>query len=87
VLAAGELYANAVTHGDGAPRLRAGRVEGRFVCELADRGDGFDDPLAGYLPPCPGAAKGAGLWVARQLASRMELFPTPGGGVTARLWA
>jgi anti-sigma regulatory factor (Ser/Thr protein kinase) len=87
VLAAGELYANAVRHGDGAPTLRAGRVDGRFVCELADRGHGLDDPLAGYVPPRPGAVAGAGLWIARQLASRMELLPTPGGGPTARLWA
>jgi anti-sigma regulatory factor (Ser/Thr protein kinase) len=86
LLAAAEIYDNAVRHGDGSPALRVGRVGDRFVCELADRGSGLDDPMAGYLPPRQGTTDGAGLWVARQLTSRLELLPTPGGGLTARLW-
>jgi anti-sigma regulatory factor (Ser/Thr protein kinase) len=87
LLAAGELYANAMRHGDGAPGVRVGWVDGHFVCELSDRGEGLDDPLAGYVPPRGGDADGAGLWVARQLATRLELLTTPGGGLTTRVWA
>jgi hypothetical protein len=67
--------------------VRVGWVDGHFVCELSDRGEGLDDPLAGFVPPRPGAADGAGLWVARQLASRLELLTTQGGGLTTRVWA
>jgi len=87
LLAAVEVYVNALRHGDGAPTLRIGPVDGRFVCEVSDRGTGLDDPLAGYVPPREGSLDGAGLWVARQFASRLELLPTPGGGLTTRLWA
>jgi anti-sigma regulatory factor (Ser/Thr protein kinase) len=87
ILAASEVVANALRHGDGRPELRVGVVDGRFVCEVADRGRGLDDPLAGYVPPRPDRPCGAGLWVARQLTSRLELLTTPGGGLTTRLWA
>jgi anti-sigma regulatory factor (Ser/Thr protein kinase) len=83
LLAGTELAANALRHGGGIKKVRVGRVEGRVVCEVVDRGSGFDDPLAGYLAPREGA--GAGLWVARQLAWRVEFFRSP-EGFTARLW-
>jgi anti-sigma regulatory factor (Ser/Thr protein kinase) len=86
LVAAGEAAANARQHGNGLRALRAGRVDGRFVCEVTDGGPGFDDPLAGHLPPRSDARAGAGLWVARQLTSRLEFLATPGGGTTARLW-
>jgi anti-sigma regulatory factor (Ser/Thr protein kinase) len=60
-----------------------GLVGGRFVCEIVDRGTGFDDPTAGFLPPRPGI--GSGLWVARQLAWRIDFFRSP-EGFTARIW-
>ena len=47
------------------------------------RGDGFEDPAAGYLAPREGI--GAGLWVARQLTWRIEFFDSP-TGFTARIW-
>jgi hypothetical protein len=53
------------------------------VCEIADGGPGFDDPLAGYLAPRQGV--GAGLWVARQLTWRLEFLRSP-DGFTARIW-
>jgi hypothetical protein len=53
------------------------------VGEIVDRGDGFDDPTAGYLAPRPGA--GTGLWVARQLTWDIEFIRAP-DGFTARLW-
>ena len=53
LLAATEVATNAVRHGGGIEEVRVGRVDGRFVCGVIDRGGGFDDPVAGYLPPRP----------------------------------
>jgi anti-sigma regulatory factor (Ser/Thr protein kinase) len=83
LVAGTEVAANAVRHGAGIEEVRAGRAEGRFVCEVIDRGGGFDDPAAGYLVPREGA--GCGLWVARQLAWRLESFQSP-RGFTVRIW-
>jgi anti-sigma regulatory factor (Ser/Thr protein kinase) len=83
LLAATEIANNAIQHGGGIQEVRVGRVRGRFVCEIVDRGDGFDDPAAGYLAPREGI--GAGLWVARQLTWRIEFFHSP-TGFTTRIW-
>jgi anti-sigma regulatory factor (Ser/Thr protein kinase) len=83
LLAATEVAANAVRHGGGIADVRVGRAQGRFVCEIVDRGDGFDDPAAGYLAPREGV--GSGLWVARQLTWRIEFFRSP-SGFTSRIW-
>jgi anti-sigma regulatory factor (Ser/Thr protein kinase) len=83
MLAATELANNAMQHGGGIQTVRVGHAQGRFVCEIVDRGDGFDDPAAGYLAPREGI--GAGLWVARQLTWRIEFFRSP-AGFTARMW-
>jgi len=85
ILAAGEVLANAHRHGDGSSQLRAGLVDRHFVCEISDHGCGHDDPLAGYLPPNPDKSSGAGLWVARQLTTRLELLSSA-DGLTVRLW-
>jgi anti-sigma regulatory factor (Ser/Thr protein kinase) len=83
LVAGTEVAANAVRHGAGIAEVRVGTVDGRFVCEVIDRGRGFDDPVAGYLAPREGT--GTGLWVARQLTWRVEIFDSP-RGFTARLW-
>ena len=79
------LFENARRHGGGVSRVRAGLVDGWFVCEIQDRGPGLDDPLAGYLPPRPKRARGTGLWVARRLVRRLELLENE-PGLTVRLW-
>ena len=56
---------------------------GRFVYEVVDRGNGFDEPAASYLAPREGI--GAGLWVARQLTWSTEFFHSP-TGFTTRIW-
>jgi anti-sigma regulatory factor (Ser/Thr protein kinase) len=84
LVAATEVAANAVRHGGGIAEVRAGNAAGRFVCEVIDHGGGFDDPAAGYLVPREGT--GSGLWVARQLAWKLEAFHSP-RGFTVRLWA
>ena len=83
LLAATEIATNALQHGAGIEDIRVGRAQGRFVCEIVDRGPGFDDPAAGYLAPRAGV--GSGLWVARQLTWRIEFFHSP-RGFTARIW-
>ncbi|MEA2150006.1 MAG: hypothetical protein QOD69_1836 [Solirubrobacteraceae bacterium] len=83
LVAGTEVAANAIRHGAGIEEVRVGRADGRFVCEIVDRGSGFDDPVAGYLAPRDGA--GTGLWVARQLTWRLESFDTP-SGFTVRIW-
>ena len=84
VLVAGtEIAANAIRYGGGIEDVRVGQVDERLVCEVVDRGSGFDDPLAGYLAPREGV--GAGLWVARQLSWRLEAFQSP-AGFSVRIW-
>ena len=83
LLAITEIATNAVQHGTCIEDVRVGRAHGRFVCEIIDRGPGFDDPIAGYLAPRAGT--GRGLWVARQLTWRIEFFRSP-RGFTARIW-
>ena len=83
IVAGTEIATNAMRHGAGIEEVRAGRAQGRFVCEVIDRGDGFDDPVAGYL--APRGRRGAGLWIARQLAWRVESFQSP-RGFTVRIW-
>jgi anti-sigma regulatory factor (Ser/Thr protein kinase) len=85
LIAASQVFDNALRHGGGATALRAGLVDGWFVCEIGDRGPGLDDPLAGYVPPAPGQPGRQGLWIARQLATRLELIPGQ-PGLTVRLW-
>ena len=85
IVAANEVFENALRYGGGVHRVRAGLVEGWFVCEIEDRGPGLDDPLAGYLPPRPERARGAGLWVARRLVRRLELVDNR-PGLNVRLW-
>jgi anti-sigma regulatory factor (Ser/Thr protein kinase) len=83
LLAATEIATNAMVHGGGVEEVRVGRSDGRFVCEIIDRGSGFDDPAAGYLAPRAGV--GSGLWVARQLTWQIDFFESP-RGFTARIW-
>ena len=83
LIAVTEIATNAEDHGGGVRDVRVGRANGRFVCEIVDRGNGFDDPAAGYLPPRKGI--GRGLWVARQLTWRIDFFRSP-QGFTARAW-
>jgi anti-sigma regulatory factor (Ser/Thr protein kinase) len=83
LVAASEVAANAIRHGGGIAEVRVGEAEGRFVCEVVDRGSGFDDPMAGYLAPRDGT--GEGLWVARRLTWDLESFHSP-RGFTVRIW-
>jgi anti-sigma regulatory factor (Ser/Thr protein kinase) len=84
LVAANEVFVNACRHGGEPTGIRVGLVDGWFVCEISDAGPAGIDPLAGNLPP-NAERPGEGLWVARQLVSRVDLIPGT-GGLTARLW-
>jgi anti-sigma regulatory factor (Ser/Thr protein kinase) len=86
LVAANEVFANALVHGRGVAMVRTGTVEGRFVCEISDAGAGLDDPFAGFLPPKSDDEPGVGLWVARQLTWRVDMITSP-RGLTVRLWS
>jgi hypothetical protein len=79
------VLANAHRYGDGARRLRIGRVGERFVCEISDHGPGLDDPLAGYVPPGSRHARRTGLWIARQMTQRLDMLSTERGPHDASL--
>lgn len=83
LLAVNEAAVNAFTHGGRPVTVRAGTPGGRLVVEIADSGPGLADAVAGWLPPRAG--RGAGLWLARQATSRLELIPSA-AGCTIRLW-
>jgi anti-sigma regulatory factor (Ser/Thr protein kinase) len=85
LVAAREVLSNAERYGNGVRSMRVGRVGEHLVCEVTDAGGGIDDPLAGYLPPRRLRDDRAGLWIARQLTSRLELSSEP-DGLTVRLW-
>lgn len=85
VLASNEAILNAFRHGKPPVEVRLGRVGDRVVCEVVDRGAGFDDPLIGFDPPGDPGGQAPGLWVARQLVRKLEAFPTA-AGFTVRLW-
>jgi hypothetical protein len=57
----------------------------RVVCMYDERV--FPEADANAVQHGPGGDIGAGLWVARQLTSRLEFLTTPAGRLTTRLWA
>lgn len=85
LLAANEAIVNAFRHGEPPVEVRLGRVGDRVVCEVVDRGPGFDDPLIGFDPPGEPGGPAPGMWVARQLVRNLEAFRTA-SGFTVRLW-
>lgn len=81
--AAAEVITNALRHGRPPVDVRLWTTQTRLVCAVTDRGDGFDDPLAGYVPYDDDQPR-AGLWLARRTCDRLDYVATP-DGFTARL--
>jgi anti-sigma regulatory factor (Ser/Thr protein kinase) len=73
VLAANEVVANAVIHGEPPIAARCWVADGDFVCEVSDAGPGIADPFAGWVLPEPGAPGGWGLAVARRICDALEV--------------
>ena len=74
--AVGEVITNALRHGRPPVDVRLWTTRTRLVCTVTDRGDGFDDPLAGYLPYGDDPDH-AGLWLARQSCDDLDCFAGP----------
>jgi sigma-B regulation protein RsbU (phosphoserine phosphatase) len=87
LIAVNEIASNAVRHGGGAGSLRVW-AGGDLLCEITDRGNGFDP--AGYLdragPPAPTPTGGLGLWIARKTTERLTVNSGP-TGTTVRMVA
>jgi len=83
VIATAEVLTNALRHGRPPVHVRLWTTPTGLVCDVTDRGEGFDNPLAGYVPYGDDLAR-AGLWLARQCCDTLDFFSTP-GGFTARL--
>jgi len=74
VFAASEIVTNAVVHGRPPVVLRAWGALDRIVVAVTDHGPGPADPFSGYLRDAGGAL---GLWLARQLCSRVTMVRQP----------
>lgn len=79
VLAANELAANAVSHGDEPATIRIWLEPRELVCEVSDGGAGISDPLAGQLQPDPSSPRGLGLWLARMTSDALEIHSGAAG--------
>jgi anti-sigma regulatory factor (Ser/Thr protein kinase) len=86
VLAANEIVTNALVHGAPPVSVQVWSDGQRLVCQVADKGPGIDDPLAGFRPPArhEGPEGQMGLWIARQLCDELELL-AGGSGLTVRM--
>jgi len=81
-----EVPTNALRHGAPPVSVRLWTTPDRSVCTVTDRGEGFDDPVTGYLLSNASAplSGGAGLWLARSLCDQVEFVREP-AGFTVRL--
>ena len=77
VLAADEVAANSLRHGGGRGVLRVWQQERVLICEVADPGGRFDEPLAGRERPDAERASGMGLWIANQVCDLVQVRSTP----------
>jgi anti-sigma regulatory factor (Ser/Thr protein kinase) len=77
-LAAGELAANAVTHGGGTGTLAIWADDGHVICQVSDRGR-LTDPLAGRVPIPPDSFRGRGLLLINHVADLVRIHTTAAG--------
>jgi anti-sigma regulatory factor (Ser/Thr protein kinase) len=88
ILAANEVATNSIRYGKPPVTARLWIGDDEFVCTVSDHGDGIPDPFAGYI--WPGSRDddiptgGMGLWLARRLSDRLDIFDGP-DGPTVRL--
>jgi anti-sigma regulatory factor (Ser/Thr protein kinase) len=83
VLAVNEIATNVLRHGGGVGEARIWATDRRVVCEITDSGTAAGNFL-GFLRAGPGAERGHGLWIARQICDLLEMRTGP-SGTTVRL--
>jgi anti-sigma regulatory factor (Ser/Thr protein kinase) len=77
-LAASELCANSVQHGQGHGTLRVWSESGYVLCEVRDGGH-IADPLAGRRPAAPSQVGGRGLLLVNEIADLVRTHHRPDG--------
>ena len=84
LIAVHEIASNAVEHGGGSGLLRLWGTDRDLSCQVSSAAP-LRQPFPGYLPPDTGQERGRGLWMARQICSRVDVIPRPEGGVDVRI--
>jgi anti-sigma regulatory factor (Ser/Thr protein kinase) len=84
--AVAEILANAFRHGRPPVTLQLWTTPARLLCTVTDHGQGFDDPLAGFLAPGDEPRGRVGLWLVRQTCDTVTRSWAP-AGFTVRLSA
>ena len=79
-LAASELAANSVRHGEGGGAVRVWRDPEGLVCEVRDGGQ-IHDLLAGRIRPGGEETGGRGLWLVNHLCDLVQIRSSAGGTV------
>ena len=84
VLAVNEAIANAIDHAGGRGELALVQDDQRrLIAEVRDAGPGIPWPITLRLPP-PDALRGRGMWLAEELADRIQVCGDR-DGTTVRL--
>lgn len=78
-LVVNEIATNAIRHGQPPVQVRAWVDDPTIFFEVTDTGTGPNNPLQGFIPPDPHRLDGKGLWLARQLADRLEIAASADG--------
>lgn len=76
-IALNELAVNTVEHSSGPGRLAIWSRPGLLAGQLTDGGH-ITDPLAGRVPPAPGAISGRGLYAVQQACDLVRIHTVPG---------
>jgi anti-sigma regulatory factor (Ser/Thr protein kinase) len=84
LIAVHEIASNAIEHGGGAGLIRFWASERELICEVSSAAP-LRQPYPGYLPPDTGQERGRGLWMARQICSRVDIVAHHGDGVNVRI--
>lgn len=74
-VAATEILTNARQVGAQHIEVACWHVDGEVGVQVDDDGPGLRDPFAGYRRPGPSDERGRGLWIARQLADVLDVWP------------
>jgi anti-sigma regulatory factor (Ser/Thr protein kinase) len=78
LIAIHEVVSNAVEHGGGHGVAKLWSTPGDVICEVTSPAP-MKDPFPGYLPPDARQERGRGLWMARQICSRVDVHSEPEG--------